>query len=258
MTEAAPLLNETSAAKKPVPMYEYFLDHGLLPDFVLRYGIRSKISATASEIAAKDLVTKENDKRKYIAAIGALGTIALNTKEANEQHYEVPTEFFKTHLGPRMKYSCAFYNYEGLTRANGTLIPKAKTLEDAEEAMLDLYVERAQIKDGMSILELGCGWGSLCLYLAQRFPNSPVTALSNSHGQRKYINAVAELRSITNLTVLTGDMNEFQFDAPREFDRIARARSLDLVVESLFEAVAKVAAKEGWMQHNGNSGGLQR
>ncbi|KAI8841597.1 S-adenosyl-L-methionine-dependent methyltransferase [Chytriomyces cf. hyalinus JEL632] len=220
--ESSALLATASAAK-PVPFYEYFLDRGLLPDFILRYGIRSKLSATAAEYAALTVAEEADAKRKYIRAIKALPEIALNTKEANEQHYEVPTEFFKTHLGPRMKYSCAFYNYEGLRRENGTLIPKATSLQEAEDAMLDLYVQRAGIKDGMSILELGCGWGSLCLYLAERFPNSPVTALSNSHGQRKYINAAAELKGIRNLTVLTGDMNHFEFEGAlkgHEFDRI--------------------------------------
>ncbi|TPX63834.1 hypothetical protein CcCBS67573_g08572 [Chytriomyces confervae] len=160
--------------------------------FVLRYGIRSKLSATAAEYAKLTVAEEADAKRKYIRAIKALPEIALNTKEANEQHYEVPTEFFKT-------------------------------LQEAEDAMVDLYVQRAGIKDGMSILELGCGWGSLCLYLAERFPNSPVTALSNSHGQRKYINAAAELKGIRNLTVLTGDMNHFEFEGAlkgHEFDRI--------------------------------------
>ena len=89
--------------------------------------------------------------------------LAINTTDANEQHYEVPTEFYKLCLGKRLKYSCAYF-------AEGV-----KNLDEAEELMLQKYVERSGMKDGMNILELGCGWGSLTLYMSERFPNAKIT-----------------------------------------------------------------------------------
>ncbi|KAJ3287491.1 hypothetical protein HDU79_005671 [Rhizoclosmatium sp. JEL0117] len=237
------LLLGTEAArnpKAPVPVYEHFLDQGYIPDVLLRLGIRYFLGNTASQFATQPVVKTVQSQQKYIADIKSLTQIALNTKEANEQHYEVPTAFFQTHLGPRMKYSSAFYNYENLPSPDGTVY-KAKNLAQAEIAMLDLYVQRADIKDGMSILELGCGWGSLCLYLAERFPNSPVTALSNSHGQRKFINSVAAERGLKNLTIFTGDMNEFEFSEKKEWDRIISIEMFEHMknYQVLFKKVSK-------------------
>ncbi|KAJ3101553.1 hypothetical protein HDU97_001302 [Phlyctochytrium planicorne] len=188
--------------------YEPMLDGGYVPDFVLRRGIRYLLSRRKAQCEFGSLTANNRAKADYIQGLREKSRIAFNTKEANEQHYEVPTEFFRKHLGERMKYSSCFYE-DG-----------AKTLEEAEEAMLNLYVERSQVKDGMSILELGCGWGSLCLYLAERFPNSPVTGLSNSNGQREYITSVAEKKGLTNLKIITADINEFNFKNNETFDRI--------------------------------------
>ncbi|KAJ3316501.1 hypothetical protein HDU76_001747, partial [Blyttiomyces sp. JEL0837] len=188
--------------------YEPILDSGYLPDFVTRTGIRHLLARRKNQCNLGSLTANNDAKTKYIQGLREKAVIAINTKEANEQHYEVPTAFFKLHLGGRMKYSSCFYE-------NG-----AKTLEEAEEAMLDLYVQRAGIEDGMSIMELGCGWGSLCLYLAERFPNSKITGLSNSNGQREYITSVCKEKGIKNLTIITDDINNFNFDKPTTFDRI--------------------------------------
>lgn len=123
--------------------------------------------------------------------------VATNTQEANRQHYEVPAEFFTLTLGPQRKYSCCYYPSE------------TTTLGDAETAALAETVKHAGIEDGMDILELGCGWGSLSLYLARQFPASRITSVSNSASQRAYIVAQAEEQGIANLTVLTADMNDF-------------------------------------------------
>jgi cyclopropane-fatty-acyl-phospholipid synthase len=132
--------------------------------------------------------------------------IAINADDANAQHYEVPADFFRLVLGPRRKYSCC--HYDG----------PATTLADAEERALSLTVEHAGLRDGQEILELGCGWGSLSLYMAQTFPSARIVAMSNSHSQREYIESEAQLRQIRNLRVVTCDMNVFE--PGRSFDRV--------------------------------------
>jgi cyclopropane-fatty-acyl-phospholipid synthase len=101
--------------------------------------------------------------------------IALRTEAANLQHYELPAGLFEHVLGRQLKYSCAYY-------------PRGdETLDQAEEAMLSLCAERAELADGQDILELGCGWGSLTLWMAARYPTARITAVSNSASQRVYI-----------------------------------------------------------------------
>lgn len=132
--------------------------------------------------------------------------VATHTDDANRQHYEVPAEFFSRVLGPRRKYSCCFY-------------PDSNTsLADAERNALSQTVTHAAIEDGMSILELGCGWGSLSLWLAEHFPNSTIVSVSNSSSQRQYIMEKAKKQGLTNLSVITADMNVFSTDT--RFDRV--------------------------------------
>ncbi|KAK4991595.1 hypothetical protein LTR66_006515 [Elasticomyces elasticus] len=139
--------------------------------------------------------------------------IAIETAAANEQHYEVGTGVLSACLGPRMKYSCCLYPKGG------------ETLAQAEMAMLESYVEKAQLRDGMRVFDLGCGWGSLSLYLAEIFPNSRITAFSNSRTQKQYIDAQAASKSLKNLDVVTGDIATFDFsgsapDLVGAFDRV--------------------------------------
>lgn len=132
--------------------------------------------------------------------------VATHTDAANEQHYEVPAEFFALVLGPQRKYSSCLY-------------PTATTtLDEAESYALSATVKHARIEDGQDILELGCGWGSLSLYLAQHFPEARITSVSNSGSQRQYIEQQARKRGLTNLSVITSDMNDFSID--RQFDRV--------------------------------------
>ncbi|KAJ3168030.1 hypothetical protein HDU88_001978 [Geranomyces variabilis] len=180
-------------------IYEPALDQGLVPDFVLRRGIRHLLSRRVAQLAASDKVS-------YIKGLKLRDEIAYATKEANEQHYEVPTEFFRLCLGERMKYSCCLFE-DG-----------ANTLDEAEVKMMELYAQRAGLIDGMSVLDLGCGWGSLTLFLAERFPNSKITGLSNSSGQRESILAVAKERGFVNVEIITADINTFDMD--RTFDRV--------------------------------------
>jgi cyclopropane-fatty-acyl-phospholipid synthase len=172
-----------------------------VPDMLTRAGIDMLCGRTARELARSD-----PDAEREFARDMAQRPIAVHTRDANAQHYEVPSEFFALVLGPHRKYSCCYYDRTGMT------------LGEAEERALDLTAEHAQLADGQDILELGCGWGSLSLYMAQRFPKARITAVSNSHSQRAYIEAEAQLRQIRNLSVITCDMNAFTTE--NSFDRV--------------------------------------
>src|SRR5262249_32108595 len=132
--------------------------------------------------------------------------IAINTADANSQHYEVPTGFYQLCLGKHLKYSAAYW-------PDG-----CESLDTAEEAMLNLTCERARLQDGEAILELGCGWGSLSLFMAARFPRSRVVAVSNSRTQKQYVDDQARRRELSNLEIITADMNSFDTDL--RFDRV--------------------------------------
>ncbi|KAG9035260.1 hypothetical protein FS842_003732, partial [Serendipita sp. 407] len=154
------------------------LEKGLIPDALLRAAVRSLSNARLKELQVQgSLEELHARKMNWIENIRTRGTIADATEKANEQHYEVPTEFILSCLGPRAKYSSALYP------------TGQETLEQAEVCMLESYCEKAQLADGIDILDLGCGWGSLALYLAEKYPNSRITALSNSKTQKDYIDS---------------------------------------------------------------------
>ncbi len=182
-------------------MIESLLAKQLLPDFTIRWGIRRLLRQRLVEIAP---LKTEIEQKKFIANL-SLGPIAVNTRDANDQHYEVPTEFYLRVLGKNLKYSSGFWD-------------KGDNLDSSEERMLKLTCERAQLQDGQSILELGCGWGSLTLWMASHYPNSKITAVSNSKTQKDHIDQKARERGLSNITILTADMNDFQ--APALYDRV--------------------------------------
>jgi cyclopropane-fatty-acyl-phospholipid synthase len=169
-------------------------ERSLLPDALIRHGIRRLCAARLRAERAGGL---ERQAARFEERIELLrrSPIAIHTDAANAQHYELPPAFFEACLGRRLKYSCAYY-----PRGN-------ETLDEAEEAMLELYAERAQLKDGQRILELGCGWGSLTLWMAERFPNARIEAVSNSRPQREFIEARCASQGIRNVTVRTADVN---------------------------------------------------
>lgn len=178
----------------------------LLPDAMLRLGIRRLLQQRLAEIAQPTPAAARQAVKQFAAQMRA-APIAVETKAANEQHYEVPTAFFQHCLGPRMKYSSAFWT------------PGTQTLAEAEEEMLRLTCERADLANGQDILELGCGWGSLSLWMAEKYPQARIVAVSNSRTQRAFIEQRAEARGLVNLRVITCDMNEF--NAPNHgFDRV--------------------------------------
>lgn len=186
--------------------YEPILDRDLLPDWVIRRAIRQ---LNAQRLRSEDEGDPARQQQRLMKLIETLkaGPIAVHADAANRQHYEVPSRFFELVLGTQRKYSCCYWP-QGVD-----------TLNEAEECMLELTVERARLSTGpQQILELGCGWGSLTLYVAQRFPLSNITAVSNSHSQREFIEAEARRRKLKNVRVITADMNDFTIDT--QFDRI--------------------------------------
>jgi cyclopropane-fatty-acyl-phospholipid synthase len=172
-----------------------------LPDVVIRAAIQRLCGRTAARLASGQAPGDAS-----FAEVMAARAIAENAGDANAQHYEVPAAFFGHVLGPNRKYSCCFYK------------ETKSTLREAEEEALRQTVDHADLADGQSILELGCGWGSLSLWMARQFPGSQVTAVSNSHSQRMYIQGEGAARGLTNLRVITEDMNVF--DPNSRFDRI--------------------------------------
>jgi cyclopropane-fatty-acyl-phospholipid synthase len=180
-------------------------ERGLVPDNVVRAGIRRLCRERLSEIRSGDIEASGQLQEDLIALMNR-SDIALIPDAVNEQHYEVPTEFFGEVLGRHAKYSCCYWN-------EGT-----ETLDQAEAHSLRITCERAGIEDGMSILDLGCGWGSLSLWIATHFPGCKVTSVSNSALQGKHIRALALRRKLTNIEVITRDMNHFE--ATQRYDRI--------------------------------------
>jgi cyclopropane-fatty-acyl-phospholipid synthase len=181
------------------------LAKNLLPDAAIRLGIRNLLSRKLREEDCGGIEKQHRALLDFVRELEA-SPIAIKTAAANEQHYEVPTEFFRLCLGPRMKYSSGYWPSETTTFA------------DSEEAMLWLTCERAELADGMDILELGCGWGSLTLWMAEKFPTARITAVSNSATQRVHIEEQCRERNLGNVAVLTCDMNDF--DIGRQFDRV--------------------------------------
>ncbi|EKD13520.1 uncharacterized protein L3040_008612 [Drepanopeziza brunnea f. sp. 'multigermtubi'] len=182
------------------------LDGGYLPNAVIRAGIRRQLADRIRLIQSTSLEEAYKRKMSYVELLRSR-PIAIETAAANEQHYEVGTGVLAACLGPRMKYSCCLYPKGG------------ETLAQAEVAMLETYVKKAQLVDGMSILDLGCGWGSGALYFAEVLPNSYITAFSNSRTQKIYIDSKAKEKGLMNLKVITGNVVDYEFEN-ESFDRV--------------------------------------
>lgn len=180
-------------------------ERGRIPDALLRQGIRRLCAQRLREEMAGGL---DEQAARFAERIDMLGhsPVAIHVDAANEQHYELPPAFFALCLGRRLKYSGCYY-------------PRGdESLEQAEDAMLELYGERAELQDGQRILELGCGWGSLTLWMAERYPNARIVAVSNSRQQREHIEATCLRRGLFNVRVITEDVNRLQLDIA-QFDR---------------------------------------
>jgi len=180
-------------------------ERGLIPDSLIRVGIRRLLAARLRLESSRDTGEPRESLRNFLAELRR-SPIAIAADSANVQHYEVPVGFFLRVLGPRLKYSCCYWPHPETTMAG------------AEETMLDLFCRRASIEDGMEILELGCGWGSLCLWIAQRYPHCRILAISNSNTQREYILSRCSELSLHNVEVNT--VNAADFATERRFDRV--------------------------------------
>ena len=207
-------------------------ERGFIPDPLLRLGIRRLCARRLRQEHAHDAVAAWERFRGLLDELRR-SPLAIETEAANRQHYEVPARFFELCLGKRLKYSSGFY-------------PRGdETLDEAEVAMLSIYRERAGLADGQRILELGCGWGSLTLWMAETFPNSSITGVSNSRSQREHILRQAGQRGLRNVEIVTCDVNALQLE--RRFDRVVSIEMFEHMrnYRGLLRNIA------GWLEDDG-------
>ena len=207
-------------------------EQGYVPDVAIRHGIRRLIRQRLQEIQSGNCESVMSKKLNFIELMKN-SEIAPLPQKANEQHYEVPAQLYLYTLGENLKYSCSFWHDD------------TKTLNQAEKDSLEIYAERAQLQNGQDILELGCGWGSLTLWMARQFPDSKITAVSNSHSQRRFIMDRAKHLYLTNIEVITCDMNEFEIED--SFDRIVSIEMFEHM-RNWQELFQKVSA---WLKPDG-------
>jgi cyclopropane-fatty-acyl-phospholipid synthase len=180
-------------------------ERAVLPDWLIRVGIRRLLARRIRQVKREDVAQQQAAQREFIRELRH-SPIAIEPEAANVQHYEVPTAFFQQVLGPRLKYSCCYY------------ASPETSLVGAEEEMLDLFCRRAGLEDGMRVLELGCGWGSLCLWIAEKYPACRVLAVSNSHTQGEYIGSRCGELGLQNVDVVTANVADF--DTAKRFERV--------------------------------------
>jgi cyclopropane-fatty-acyl-phospholipid synthase len=233
ITVSATDTRAAAAARTPALLpVESLLDREVLPDWLIRAGIRRIVAARLREQEAGGI---DAQSARFEALLQTLATssIAVTPEAANGQHYGLPPRFFELVLGRHLKYSSAWWP-DGVA-----------TLDEAEARMLDLTVERARLADGQTVLELGCGWGSLTLFMAARFPASRIVAVSNSAPQRDFILRRARALDLGNVEVRTADINTFEFG--ERADRIVSVEMLEHVRnhKTLFRRLARWLADDG-------------
>jgi cyclopropane-fatty-acyl-phospholipid synthase len=207
------------------------LERDLLPDWLIRHGIRRLLAQRLREEDKGNVEAQQAHFMRFVADLKQ-SPVAVATREANEQHYELPCEFFEQVLGRHLKYSSCYFS------------PGVDSLDEAEAEMLRLTCERARLQDGDEVLELGCGWGSLTLWMAGHYPNARITAVSNSRTQKRFIDARAAERGLTNVEVITRDANVLGFQRDRRFDRVVSVEMFEHMrnYETLLGRIA------GWMR----------
>ena len=208
------------------------LEQDKLPDSLIRIGIRKLLCRRLKDEKLPNTELQQEHLMNLIAELKD-SPIAVNTPDANAQHYEVPTKFYQYCLGKHLKYSCGYWK-EGVTE-----------LDTSEADMLELTCNRAELKNGQDVLELGCGWGSLSLYMSAKYPESNFTVVSNSRTQKIYIDEQAKQRNIPNLAVITADMNNFSID--KTFDRVVSVEMFEHMrnYELLMKKVASLLKPAG-------------
>ncbi|KAK2980114.1 hypothetical protein RJ640_019537 [Escallonia rubra] len=181
------------------------LERNLLPDAVVRRLTRLLLASRLRSGYKPSAELQLSDLLRFVHSLKEM-PIAIKTDDAKAQHYELPTSFFKLVLGKNLKYSCCYFN------------DKTSTLEDAEDAMLKMYCEKLQIRDGQTVLDVGCGWGSLCLYIAQRYSNCKITGICNSMTQKAHVEEQCLNLQLKNVEVIVADISTFEMEA--SYDRI--------------------------------------
>ena len=207
-------------------------EKGFLPDLLIRLGIKRLCGQRLSETNTLGLEELENSHQQWIDLLTE-SPVAIVPEKANEQHYEVPPKFFELVLGANLKYSSGYWSKEVFS------------LDESELEMLKITCERAGLVDGLDILELGCGWGSLTYYMAQKFPNSKITAVSNSKDQRNFIQQKNDKLNLQNIKVFTADMNDFSTD--EKFDRVISIEMFEHM-RNYDELLKRI---DGWLKQNG-------
>ena len=207
-------------------------ESGLMPDFLIRYGIRKLSQQRLMEISAGNTEVASEIRNHFFQSMRQ-AQIAPLPEMANAQHYEVPAAFFDLVLGKHRKYSSCFW-------PNGV-----HTLDQAEQQALNQTCQHANLQNGQAILELGCGWGSLSLWMARHYPDSQITSVSNSKSQRDFILAIAKKEKLNNLNVITCDMNHFEIN--QQFDRIVSVEMFEHMrnYAVLFEKISLWLAPQG-------------
>ncbi|MEE4184269.1 MAG: class I SAM-dependent methyltransferase [Gammaproteobacteria bacterium] len=207
-------------------------ERGLLPDFVTRFGMRRLMAERLADESLDRCEREFGRFRDYLAELRQ-SQIAVETAAANEQHYELPAAFFQHALGTNLKYSCCWFPDDVADSA------LADALDAAEARMLALTCERAELADGQRVLELGCGWGSLTLWMARQYPASHITAVSNSASQREFILGRCAAEGLTNVNVITADANEFatadRFDRVVSVEMFEHMRNYGLLMQRIAE-----------------------
>lgn len=212
--------------------YDSLVEKNKVPDFLIRIGIRKLLKQRLIQEKKENVELQQAHLMKLIEELKN-SPIAKNTTEANEQHYEVPTKFYQYCLGKNLKYSSGYWK-DGVTDIN-----------ISEDDMLEITCNRAELKDGQDVLELGCGWGSLSLYMSKKYPKSNFTVVSNSRTQKLHIDEQAKQRGITNLTVITVNINDFNID--KTFDRVVSVEMFEHMrnYQKLMRKVANCLKQDG-------------
>lgn len=186
----------------------------ILPDAVIRFGIRQRLANVLAKNKEPNIEAQKARLMRHVAELKSM-PVAIATQEANEQHYEVPTRFYQLCLGKHLKYSSGYWPED------------TTTFDESEAIMLQMTCERAELADGQRILELGCGWGSLSLFMAARFPNARIVGVSNSRTQKEFIDARAKERGLDNLEIRTRDVNVLDFPEGTRFDRVVTVEMME-------------------------------
>jgi cyclopropane-fatty-acyl-phospholipid synthase len=212
--------------------YNSLLEKNKIPDALIRIGIRKLLKQRLQDENKGHVEAQQAHLMKLIDELKA-SPIAINTVDANEQHYEVPTEFYQYCLGKHLKYSSGYWN------------PGVTDIDTSEKDMLELTCQRAELQNGQTVLELGCGWGSLSLFMAAKFPQSKFTVVSNSRTQKIYIDEEAVKRNITNLTVITVNINDFKPE--QMYDRVVSVEMFEHMrnYQKLMHLVANALRPDG-------------